>query len=100
MLLAAGVSAGAQTLSVVHNFTGGGDGMLPSAGLTMDRGGNFYGTTTTGGAGFGTVFRLSRSRAGWILTPLYAFQGGEYGANPQSRVVFGAALSSSPTKGR
>src|SRR5271165_5909841 len=34
----------AQTYTILHNFTNGADGAIPSAGLTMDRVGNLYGT--------------------------------------------------------
>lgn len=79
----------AQTLSILHTFTGTGDGGTPLAGLTPDRGGNFYGTTSTGGAGYGTVFKLSHAGSGWVLTTLYEFQGGSDGANPFAGVVVG-----------
>ncbi len=78
-----------QTLTVLHTFTGGGDGGTPTAGLTIDQAGNFYGTTSMGGAGYGTVFKLSRSGTGWILSTLYSFQGGDDGGNPYAGVVFG-----------
>jgi uncharacterized repeat protein (TIGR03803 family) len=93
--------ASAQTLTTLHNFSGTGDGMSPSAGLTMDRGGNFYGTTVHGGAGFGTVFKLSHAGSGWVLNTLYTFQGTADGANPQARVVFGpdGALYGTTTSG-
>ena len=42
-------SALAQTYTVLHTFTGGADGAGPYAGLTMDRAGNLYGTTESGG---------------------------------------------------
>jgi hypothetical protein len=42
----------AQTITVLHNFTGGADGAFPYAGLTWDRAGNFYGTASAGG-GYG-----------------------------------------------
>jgi hypothetical protein len=42
--------AQAQTFNVIYNFTGGQDGATPYAGLTMDKAGNFYGTTFSGGA--------------------------------------------------
>jgi hypothetical protein len=47
---------------ILHNFTGqNGDGVDPSAGLTLASGGELYGTTSNGGsAGFGTVFRSRR----------------------------------------
>jgi len=58
--------ARAQGFEVIHDFTGGRDGGDPFAGLTMDRFGNLYGATFSGGsghcgAGCGTVFRLTRS---------------------------------------
>jgi len=82
-------AAQAQTLSILHAFTNGGDGGTPLAGLTPDRGGNFYGTTAYGGAnGRGTVFKLTHSGAGWILNTLYTFQGND-GSYPLARVVFG-----------
>lgn len=83
-LLAA--AAPAQTFSVIHSFTGGGDGGSPTAGLAMDGAGTFYGTATV-------AFKLTNSGNGWILTPLYNFQvttgevivgpnGSLYGTNP------------------
>jgi uncharacterized repeat protein (TIGR03803 family) len=79
----------AQTFTVIHNFTGGADGGNPYAGLTMDTAGNMYGTTYFGGAGYGTVYRLSHGGTGWILTTLYTFQGGSDGASPAARVIIG-----------
>ena len=53
-------SKGQET--VLYNFTGGADGGQPFAGVTRDPAGNFYGTTTTGGAsGLGVVFKLDTS---------------------------------------
>ena len=89
MLLALTVSAQAQTYNVVHSFTGP-DGAAPNAGLTMDRAGNLYGTTTQGGNGHGTVFKLAREGSSWILTKLYSFGGGSDGATPYARVILGS----------
>jgi uncharacterized repeat protein (TIGR03803 family) len=79
----------AQTLTVLHAFTGGRDGAIPLAGLTMDASGNLYGTASKGGAGYGTVYKLKHAGAGWTLSPLYSFQSGADGAHPVARVVFG-----------
>ena len=77
----------AQTFTVIHNFTGGQDGASPNAGLTIDAAGNLYGTTENGGrAGFGTVFKLEHKGSSWVFDPLYSFQGGSDGQNPQARV--------------
>ena len=55
--------AQAQTLTVLHTFTGGSDGYEPYAGVTLDPQGRIYGTTIQGGTHFdGVVFRLSSAR--------------------------------------
>src|SRR5664279_5341480 len=68
----------AQTLAVLHDFTSGGDGSFPTAGLTLDSAGNFYGTTAAGGYasvnclyGCGTVFKLTRKHSSWVLTLIH-----------------------------
>jgi uncharacterized repeat protein (TIGR03803 family) len=81
-------SAGAQTFTVLHSFTGGADGAAPS-GITLDSAGNVYGTTYGGGIGDGTVFKLKHAGSGWVLNSLYTFQGGSDGSNPVATVVFG-----------
>lgn len=43
------LAASAQTFSVLHNFTGTGDGGGISAGLKIDSQGNLYGTAEEGG---------------------------------------------------
>jgi len=100
-LLGLSVVAQAQTYTVLHNFTGGADGANPRAGVTLDQGGNLYGTTSAGGYtggrctvgrlnGCGTVFKLGHTNSGWVLNPLYTFMG-QYGdgASPFARVIFG-----------
>ena len=79
----------AQTLTTLHNFTGGADGGMPWAGLTIDRGGNLYGTTFQGGNGFGTVYKLAQKNGNWTIAPLYKFNGGNDGANPVAPVILG-----------
>lgn len=64
-------SARAQSFTVIHYFTGGGDGYLPW-GLTIDHAGNLYGATEGGGPnGHGEIFRMTNRGSGWTLTPLY-----------------------------
>jgi uncharacterized repeat protein (TIGR03803 family) len=83
-------SAQAQTFKVIYNFTGGQDGAYPEAGLTMDKGGNLYGTAYQGGGtNRGTVFKLAHKGSGWVFSPLYSFTGREDGGAPIARVVFG-----------
>ena len=83
------VTAQAQTFTLLHNFNGG-DGWNPVSGLTVDRAGNFYGTTDVGGTGNrGTVYRLSHKGSGWILTTLYSFSGKDDGGYVYAGVAFG-----------
>ena len=96
-MIVAATQVQAQTYTVLHSFAGTHDGSYPETGLTMDRAGNLYGTTISGGggncpyfgAGCGVVFRLAQSHSGWILTPLYSFAGSTDGEGPVGRVVFG-----------
>ncbi len=76
-------SAANSNLTNLWSFTNGQGGANPYAGLVQGRDGNFYGTTSAGGAsGNGTVFRIGRSGN---LTNLWSFTGGSDGANPVSR---------------
>jgi uncharacterized repeat protein (TIGR03803 family) len=89
LTLVATQAAQASTFNVIYNFTGGSDGASPYAGLTMDRTGSLYGTTLSGGAGYGTVFKLAKTGSGWVFSTLYTFTGGSDGASPRSRVIIG-----------
>ena len=82
-------AAQGSTFNVIYNFTGGSDGTSPYAGLTVDGTGALYGTTLSGGAGFGTVFKLAKTGSSWVFTTLYTFTGGNDGASPRSRVIIG-----------
>jgi len=83
-------AAQAQTYNVLYTFSGRADGADPEAGLTMDRAGNLYGTTSLGGYyDFGTVFKLSNRGSGWVFNNLYSFQGLSDGGYPQARVTIG-----------
>ena len=54
-------SNGGWTYTSLHDFTGGDDGAMPFAGLTMDAAGNLYGTTENGGTmyGQGVIFEVT-----------------------------------------
>ncbi len=64
--------------SVVYSFTDG-DGIVPVAGLILDKQGNIYGTTQVGGnpSGYGTAFKVDPSGHEIIL---HTFTGGSDGA--------------------
>ncbi len=84
------VTAQAQTYTVLHNFTGGADGGNPQAAITIDSGGNLYGTAAEGGQyTWGTVFRLVHKGTGWVTYPLYSFTGNFDGANPLGPLTIG-----------
>jgi len=75
--------------SVIHSFTGGGDGAFPLASLITDGAGNLYGTTEEGGAsGYGVVFKLT---PGGDETVLYSFTGGSDGAYPVASLIMDAS---------
>ena len=86
LMLVAAEFAPAQTFNVLHNFNGL-DGRQPYAGVTVDGGGNLYGTAYDGGTGAGTVYKLTHHGSGWTLDVLSSFAGG--GANPYAGVIFG-----------
>jgi uncharacterized repeat protein (TIGR03803 family) len=83
---------------VIHNFTGGSDGLNPSSALIFDAAGNLYGTTWTGGTGpcnggCGTVFQLAPNGGSFTERVIYSFQGSANndGANPQGALTADAS---------
>jgi uncharacterized repeat protein (TIGR03803 family) len=74
-------------MNVIYDFDDV-HGSAPNAGLTLGSDGNFYGTTTKGGAdNFGTIFRVTGSGS---LTTLYSFKNGTDGASPYGPPIQGA----------
>jgi uncharacterized repeat protein (TIGR03803 family) len=59
----------------LYDFRNGSDGGAPASNLVMDRWGNLYGATQTGGVyGGGAIFKLTRNPAGtWLFTTIYQF---------------------------
>jgi uncharacterized repeat protein (TIGR03803 family) len=69
-------SDGTWKESIIYGFTGAnGDGSSPYAGVVLDKQGNVYGTTVSGGTvGYGTVYQLSpNENGGWTENILYDF---------------------------
>ncbi|MGA7460523.1 MAG: choice-of-anchor tandem repeat GloVer-containing protein [Candidatus Korobacteraceae bacterium] len=90
-ILLGSIAAPAQTLTVLHEFTGGADGSNPYSSLAMDRGGNLYGVVPFGGSqgcetqngiGCGTVYKLAHRGTGWAFSTLYEFTQGAGGSIP------------------
>jgi uncharacterized repeat protein (TIGR03803 family) len=90
LVLAAVVPVHAQTFSILHSFSGGGDGGYPYAGVTLTSGGSLYGSTSQGGShGAGVVYKLTPHGSSWTLAPLYTFTGGSDGNFPMGKITIG-----------
>src|ERR1017187_2185978 len=90
LCVATAISSSAQTLTTLDSFNGT-DGIAPAATLVQGTDGNFYGTTSSGGANgnFGTVFKVAPDGT---LTTLYNFCSQANcvdGANPQASLLLG-----------
>jgi uncharacterized repeat protein (TIGR03803 family) len=70
----------------LHNFSEGAGvgGADPSGGLTRDAAGNFYGSTSAGGAGGGVIFKLNPFGK---ETVIYNFTGGADGLSPNGNLI-------------
>jgi uncharacterized repeat protein (TIGR03803 family) len=88
-------SNGTWSEKVLYSFTGGADGSLPFAGVTLDASGNLYGTTNAGGqSGFGTIFTLTPGANGtWTEKVLHSFMGGNDGSTSFGKVILDSAGS-------
>jgi uncharacterized repeat protein (TIGR03803 family) len=71
------------TFNSLHSFSGGNDGGSALGNLAWALDGNLYGSTSEGGGGYGTVFRLSSQGA---LTPIHAF------ANSDGEAPYGGVI--------
>lgn len=94
MTLILATSAWAATESVLYSFNSfSGDGYYPYSALVADAKGNLYGTTESGGAGYGTVFELKLSGGTYKEVQLHIFTAGAMdGAYPEySALVFDKA---------
>ncbi len=98
-------SGGSWQESVLHSFDGMGDGLEPLSGVVFDSQANLYGTTYQGGAqGKGTVFELTPSGPGWVISKQHDIA--DEGNSPyagvlldQSGNVYGATLLGGPGNG-
>jgi uncharacterized repeat protein (TIGR03803 family) len=97
IILLAGASQ-AQTLIVLHNFTGGPDGANPFGTLIMDSSGNLYGTASSGAngscvfiaiSGCGTAFKMTNKSGKWGFSTLYKFEASTDGAAPLAPLTIG-----------
>ncbi len=87
-------NGGSWTQSVIHAFTGAGDGSGPGSPVSFDTRGNLYGTTPTGGANnMGTVYRMTPDGSGgWKFRVIHTFTGGaDGGGGSAGRLLIDAA---------
>jgi uncharacterized repeat protein (TIGR03803 family) len=71
------------TQQIIHAFTGGADGSGPGSRVAVDKRGNVYGMTPTGGAnGLGVIYTLHpKSNGDWALRVIHTFTGGPDGSS-------------------
>jgi uncharacterized repeat protein (TIGR03803 family) len=77
--------------TVLYSFTGGADGDQPNGSVILDKAGDLYSTTQTGGTVItwgGTVFKLNTTGK---KTVLHGFTGAPDGLNPLAGVIGDAA---------
>ena len=92
------VKSSVYSETVLHRFTGAGDGGLPVASLVFDTSGDLYGTAMCGGVGtcsggsggYGVVFELIKSE-GYTEVVLHGFAGGADGGVPTASVILDAS---------
>ena len=83
------IDAATGAFSTLHSFNEGiGPGWVSPSSLTLDAAGNIYGTTTSGGGGHGSVFKIDAATG--ILATLHSFDGSG-GFNPLAGVTLDAA---------
>lgn len=80
------------TEHVLYNFGGFSDGANPTSGVVFDPHGVLFGTTQSGGAGYGTVYSLTPPEPGgtWTEHVLHAFGENNYGQYPAATPIIGA----------
>lgn len=92
-----GSALGSSKEEVIYRFQGGLDGYDPQGALLVDKAGNLYGSTISGGIrscsrnnGCGTVFQLvppAQSGGTWSKATLYRFLGGSDGYAPVAALI-------------
>jgi uncharacterized repeat protein (TIGR03803 family) len=76
--------------TVLYYFMGGADGSSPDGGVILGNDGALYGTTSQGGAGWGSVYKLTPPTSGtiWAKTVLHNFSSAPDGNFSYSGLIF------------
>jgi uncharacterized repeat protein (TIGR03803 family) len=76
--------------TVLYYFMGGADGYSPDGGVILGGDGALYGTTSQGGAGWGSIYKLTPPASGtiWTKIVLHNFSMAPDGNVPYSGVIF------------
>jgi uncharacterized repeat protein (TIGR03803 family) len=80
----------ASTPTILVSFNGN-NGSQPKGSLVIDADGNLFGTTSTGGSGYGTVFEIAKTGSGYASAPttLVSFDGSN-GSQPNDALTIDA----------
>ncbi len=87
-------------MQIIHDFTSN-EGQ--ANGVTVDKAGNVYGTTTGGDSGAGMVYKLAQRGGNWLFAPVHTFTGGYNGGSPSPVIVgpdgalYGTAAGGDPS---
>ena len=84
-LIPSGTSYVEKLVHVFPKFT------TPTSGVIADRLGNLYGESGGGALGFGAVYEMKRTTAGYKYVLLYSFAAGADGADPFGGVILDGA---------
>ncbi len=85
-------SDGSWSATLLYGFTGGANGGYPLTGVTLDKAGNLYGTTSATFTASGIAYKLSpTSNGSWTETVLYNFGNTLSGEAPSTGLVLDAA---------
>jgi len=105
-------NSGSWSESILHTFTGSGDGGVPTGGLAVDQYGDIYGVANRGGyvslcggIGCGAAFILEPYFGSWVFYTIHGFQDLIDGAYPvgglttgkAADVVYGTTTSDGPS---
>lgn len=86
------IASGTWTEEVLYSFGAEGDGANPVSGVSLDKKGNVYGTTSVGGTyDYGNVYQLEKTPTGWTENILHQFELLSDGGTAYAGIVLDSA---------